>query len=71
MRKIRKIIVGPDLKEGMHYVVGKHAYDGHDVCDIIGNKDGSYDIYILKGDEVKPWFTVKNNNIKVEYDLDY
>ena len=69
MKQIRKITVGPDLKNGMHYIVGQKTYGG-EIVDIIENDD-KIDVYIKDRDEVKPWFSVKNQNIKVEYNLDY
>ena len=53
----------------MHYIVGQKTYGG-EIVDIIENDD-KIDVYIKDGDEVKPWFSVRNQNIKVEYNLDY
>lgn len=69
MKQIRKITVGPDLKNAMHYIVGQETYGGK-IIDIIQEND-TFNVYIKKGDEVKPWFSIKNQNIKIEYDLDY
>lgn len=69
MKQIRKITIGPDLKNGMHYIVGQKTYGGT-ITDII-EKDNQFDVYIKDEDVVKPWFSVKNQNIKVEYNLDY
>ena len=72
MKLIRKISIGSDYKDNaMHYAVGQEVYGGHRITDII-EKDGSYDIYIKKGDEVKPWKTFNSNMaVSVEYNLDY
>lgn len=69
MKQIRKITIGPDLKNGMHYIVGQKTYGGT-ITDII-EKNGSYDVYVKQEDEIKPWFSVTNQNIKVEYNLEY
>ena len=72
MKLIRKISIGSDYKDNaMHYSVGQGVYGGHEITDIL-EEEGSYDIYIKKGDEVKPWKTFnKNMSISVEYNLDY
>ncbi len=69
MKQIRKITIGPDLKNGMHYIVGQKTFGG-DIIDIIKNGE-EYDVFVKAGDEIKPWFTVTNQNIKVEYNLEY
>ena len=72
MKLIRKISIGQDYKnEAMHYSVGQGVYGGHTITDIL-EEDGSYDIYIQKEDEIKPWKSFnKNMAISVEYNLDY
>jgi len=72
MKLIRKISIGSDYKDNaMHYSVGQEVYGGHRISDIL-EKEGSYDIYIQKKDEIKPWKTFNRNMaISVEYNLDY
>ena len=72
MKLIRKISIGQDYKnEAMHYSVGQSVYGGHEITDIIDN-EGTYEIYIKKGEEVKPWKQFNSNMaISVEYNLDY
>ena len=72
MKLIRKISIGSDYKnDAMHYAVGQEVYGGHKITDIL-EKEGAYDIYIKRGDEVKPWKTFNANMaISVEYNLDY
>jgi len=72
MKLIRKISIGSDYKDNaMHYSVGQEVYGGHRISDIL-EKEGEYDIYIKKNDEIKPWKTFnKNMAISVEYNLDY
>ena len=68
--QIRKLTIGPDLKNGMNYIVGQEVYGGHQITDII-EKNGKFEIYIKKGAEQKPWLTITNQNVKVEYNLEY
>ena len=72
MKLIRKISIGGDYKnEAMHYSTGQSVYGGHEITDIL-ETEGSYDIYIKKNDEVKPWKSFNSNMpISVEYNLDY
>ncbi len=74
MTKIRKISIGADYKsEAMHYSLGQEVYGRHIINDIIfEDQDGSYNIYIIKNDEVLPWKKFNSNMaISVEYDLSY
>ena len=74
MKKIRKISIGADYKnEAMHYSIGQEVYGRHIINDIIfEGQDGSYNIYIIKNDEVLPLKKFNSNMaISVEYDLSY
>ena len=71
---IRKISIGSDYKnDAMHYSTGQVVYGGHTISDILfEDKDQSYNIYIVKNDEVLPWKKFNSNmSISVEYDLKY
>lgn len=70
---VRKISIGIDYKnEAMHYSVGQQVYGGHEIDCILENGDGSYFIYIKKGDEVMPWKKFNTNMaVAIEYDLEY
>ena len=74
MSIIRKISVGVDYKnEAMHYSLGQEVYGGHIINDIIfKEQDNSYNIFIIKNNEVLPWKKFNSNMaISVEYDLKY
>lgn len=70
--QIRKISIGKDYKDAMHYSVSQEVYGGHKIQNIIKNEDGSVDVFIVKDFELKRW---KNFNVNVavtiEYDLQY
>ncbi len=72
MKLIRKISIGSEYKDNaMHYAVGQEVYGGHKITDILEEK-GSYEIYITKKDEVKPWKKFNANMaVSVEYNLEY
>tara|TARA_R110000803_G_scaffold101910_1_gene169932 strand:- start:450 stop:677 length:228 start_codon:yes stop_codon:yes gene_type:complete len=71
---IRKISIGADYKnEAMHYSIGQEVYGGHTIKDILfEDNDQSYNIFIIKNDELLPWKKFNSNMaISVEYDLKY
>tara|TARA_R110000796_G_scaffold105882_1_gene216207 strand:+ start:14 stop:241 length:228 start_codon:yes stop_codon:yes gene_type:complete len=71
---IRKISIGADYKnEAMHYSIGQEVYGGHTIKDILfEDNDQSYNIFIVKNDELLPWKKFNSNMaISVEYDLKY
>ena len=71
---IRKISIGSDYKnDAMHYSVGQQVYGGHEICNILFDKqENSYSIFIKKDDEVLPWKKFNHNMaISIEYDLNY
>lgn len=70
MKQIRKISVGDNLKDSIHYQVGKPASSDSDIHDII--KDGNnFDIYIASDKEVQLWKTFLGRVVcHVEYILD-
>ena len=72
MGLIRKISIGPDYKNAMHYSIGQEVYGGHTIVDIKRNDEGTTIIMIEKDREVKVWKTFnKNVAISTEDNLDY
>ena len=74
MSKIRKISIGSDYKnDAMHYSLGQEVYGGHIINDILFEQgDNSYNIFIIKNNEVLPWKKFNSNMaVSVEYDLNY
>ena len=74
MSKIRKISIGSDYKnDAMHYSLGQDVYGGHVIDSIIfKQEDDSYNIFIIKNEEILPWKKFNNNMaVSVEYDLNY
>lgn len=77
MSIIRKITIGNDLLNAMHFQVGKPAMGGTAVIsDIIKNEQGSHDIYVQREEdgipEVIMWKTIGNTvAVSVEYNLEF
>ena len=72
MKLIRKISIGRDYKnDAMHYSIGQEVFGGHTITEIIEEED-SYNIFIMKNEEVLPWKTFnKNMAVAIEYNLEY
>lgn len=70
MKQIRKISVGDNLKDSIHYQVGKPASSNSDIKDIV--KDESYfNVYIITNDEVQLWKSFQARVVcHIEYILD-
>ena len=72
---IRRISVGPDYKDAMHYQVGKYVAGGKLLIDqIVKVKNGGYDIYVLKdgSNEVYCWKHVNGYvPVNVENNIDF
>ena len=71
MEHIRKITIGPDYKDGMHYEVGQDVYGGHVISNIIKIEEG-YDIFIERDNVEKHWKHFNHNvAITTETNLEY
>ena len=74
---IRKISIGNDLLNAMHFQVGKQAMGGTAVIsDIIKNSEGSYDIYVQREEdgipEVIMWKNIGHTvAVSIEYNLEF
>lgn len=71
---IRKIAIGPDYKDAMHYVVGQGVVDGrYKIEAIIHDKEaGQYDIYVRDNDGIRKWKSFNQNTpVHLEYKTNY
>ena len=70
---IRKISIGTDYKNSMHYVVGQDVLNKtYSIEAIVYNKDFDIDIWIVKNDEVIKWKTInKTIPFIVEHNIDF
>lgn len=69
MNKIRKISIGKDLKEAIHYHIGGKGAKGtiHEIT----FEDIWFSIYIIEGNVIQLWKKVNvNMGIAVEFDID-
>lgn len=71
MSYIRKISVGANYKDAMHYVVGNAVMDGkYSIYDISQDETGMYSVWIKKETEVIKWKDFQNIPVTIEYNID-
>ena len=75
MRDIRKISVGPDYKDAMHYIVGHEVLGGsHKIEAILLEDDGSIEIYIrnIEHNTIKMWKSFTSTvPVSIEYNINF
>lgn len=69
MNYIRKISVGADYKNAMHYIVGQEVLGGSYTIAEINQEQDSYSIWVKKKNEVLKWKEISNTPIIIEYNL--
>jgi len=69
MNYIRKISVGSDYKNAMHYIVGQEVLGGSYLIDSINFEEKGYSVWVKKNGEVVKWKEVTNTPVMVEYNL--
>lgn len=71
MQLIRKLSVGIDYKNAMHYTVGQEVYGGHEIVDIIEEED-RFIIFIEREGETKEWkYFLKSVAVSVENNINF
>lgn len=69
---IRKISIGNDLLNAMHYVVGQSVLDKSYIIDTIRYEQEHIVIYIKRGDEILRWKSMNGNvPVTIEYKIDF
>lgn len=67
---IRKISIGNDYKNAMHYSVNNSALGNYKISEIVRKPNGEINIYITSDFETVLWKTVNNTYpVIVEYDI--
>jgi hypothetical protein len=71
MSYIRKISVGSDYKNAMHYIVGKPAMGGNYTIHEIVKDGNGYGLWVRNDQgEVFQWKFFENNPCVIEFDID-
>jgi hypothetical protein len=70
---IRKISIGANYKDAMHYLVGQEVVGGGYVIHLIKNHEEleSYKIWITNGTEIVLWKEFKKMPISIEYNINF
>lgn len=72
MNVIRKIAVGPDYKNAMHYEVGQSVIRGQYKIHSIDEDNNEYIVRIVKDNVVVNWKKVNlQMPVHIEYDINY
>lgn len=72
MNVIRKIAVGPDYKNAMHYEVGQAVIRGRYKIHSIDEYNNEYIVRIVKDNVVVDWKKVNlQMPVHIEYDINY
>lgn len=69
MNYIRKISVGANYKEAMHYIVGQSVLGGSYEISDIAQESQSYSVWIKKENEIIKWKEFKEIPIVIEYNI--
>jgi hypothetical protein len=70
--KIRKISVGPDYKNAMHYQLGQTVCKDHEILSIDKGDDGEIHVLIGKGTDAYFWKSFTNTvPMSIEYNIDF
>lgn len=69
---IRKISVGGDYKNAMHYVVDQDVMGGSWKIHAVSQDEEGYHLWIQKNEEIKKWkFFNINTPITIEYNVNF
>lgn len=70
---IRKISIGTDLLNAMHFQVGKPVMGGeYTVFDIMRTDEGIYDIWVEKDGEAVKWKSIGQTvTVSIEYNINF
>ena len=70
---IRKISIGVDYKNAMHYIVGQEVIGGEYSINLIKyyEESSSYKIWISNGSEIVLWKEFKNIPISIEFNINF
>ena len=69
---IRKISIGSDYKNAMHYVVNQDVMGGLWKIHAVSQDEEGYSLWIQKNEEIKKWkFFSINTPITIEYNVNF
>jgi hypothetical protein len=69
MNYIRKISVGADYKNAMHYIINQEVLGGSYVISDIAQEQEGFSVWVKKNEESVKWKEFKDIPIVVEYNI--
>ncbi len=69
MNYIRKISVGADYKNAMHYIINQEVLGGSYIISDIAQEKNGYSVWVKRDNEVVKWKEFKNIPVVIEYNV--
>jgi hypothetical protein len=69
MNYIRKISVGADYKNAMHYIVNQEVLGGSHIISDIAQEQEGFSVWVKKNEESVKWKEFKDIPVVVEYNI--
>jgi hypothetical protein len=69
MNYIRKISVGVNYKDAMHYIVDQNVLSGNYIISDIAQEGDGYSVWVKKDNESVKWKEFKNIPVVIEYNI--
>ena len=69
MNYIRKISVGSNYKDAMHYIVNQEVLGGSYIVSNIAEEADGFSVWVKKGNEIVKWKEFKDTPIVIEYNI--
>ena len=69
MNYIRKISVGSDYKNAMHYIINQDVLGGSYVISDIAKEDAGFSVWVMKDNESVKWKEFKDIPVVIEYNI--
>ena len=69
MNYIRKISVGANYKDAMHYIIDQKVLGGSYTISDIAQENEGYSVWVKKDNEVVKWKEFKTIPVVIEYNI--
>lgn len=69
MNYIRKISVGSDYKNAMHYIINQDVLGGSYVISDIAKEEDGFSVWVMKDNESVKWKEFKDIPVVIEYNI--
>lgn len=69
MNYIRKISVGANYKDAMHYIINQNVLGGNYIISDIAQDGDGYSVWVKKGNESVKWKEFRDIPVVIEYNI--